>query len=145
MATNARVGIGSVLRRWNTDGTTGVWEEIVEVTNLDWDGSSREAIEVFKLNNADDYMNKLQGVLNANSVTATILYTQAEFLKLKADQETRGNQDYQLELPDGSALEWEGFITELPLSMGSGDAIQGDVVFEIDGKPDFVSSASASA
>lgn len=144
MSTNARVGIGCKLRRWNTDGTTGVWEEIVEVTNLDWDGPSRESIEVFKLNNSDDYVNKLQGVLNANSVTATILYTKDQFLTLKADMETRGNQNYQLELPDGAALEWEGFIAELPLSMGSGDAIQGDVSFEIDGKADFVSSASAS-
>lgn len=143
MSTEAKPGIGAVLNRWDDSTSTGVWEEIVEVTNLSWDGISRESIEVFKLGNSDDYVNKVQGVLNANTISATVLYTQAQFIQLKADIETRGGRDYQIVLPDGEGIEWTGFITELPLDIGSEDVMQGDVTFEIDGKADFVSTASS--
>lgn len=148
MSTNSKPGIGARLRRWATeaiDSTTGEWKEIVEVTAISWGGVSRNVIEVFKLNNEDDYVNKLQGVMNAGNVSLTVLYTREQFLDLKAEAETRGNNTYQLILPDGEALEWEGFISELPLDIGSDDVMQGEVVIEIDGRPDFVSSASSSA
>ena len=146
MATSAKPGIGAVLRRWATepiDSTTGIWKTIAEVTSLSWSGVSREVIETFVLNNADDYVNKLQGILNAGQISATINYTREQFFDLKQEAETRGNNQYQLELPDGEALEWDGFISELPLDpIGSDDVMQGEVTFEIDGKPDFVSSAT---
>ena len=143
MSTNAKPGIGVVLNRWDSTLSTPAWEEIVEVTALGWGGASRNVIETFKLSNADDYVNKLQGVLNSGSVTATINFTRAQFITLKADMETRGNQEYQIVFPDGEGLEFAGFVTELPLDLNSDDVMQGEVTFEIDGKADFVSSASA--
>lgn len=139
---NPYPGIGAVLRKWNT--TSGAWDEITNVTSLGWDGPSREVITYFPLNTSDEYMRKLQGVLDANTITATVLFTTDEFYRLKADLETRGNADYQIVLPNGEGIEWDGFVTELPLDIGSGDAMMGDVVFAIDGKADFLSSASAS-
>lgn len=139
MSTNAKPGIGAVLNR----DEASAWEEVVEVTSLGWGGASRNVIETFKLNNPDDYVNKLQGVLNAGSISATINYTQAQFVKLKADMETRGSLKYQVVLPDGEGLEWNGFISELPLDIGSDDVIQGEVTFEIDGDVSFLTTASA--
>lgn len=144
MSTDAKPGIGVKLNRWDDSLSTPEWEEIVEVTALSWGGASRNVIETFKLNNADDYVNKLQGVLNASSITATINFTQAGFIILKADLETRGNQEYQIVFPDGEGLEWAGFITELPLEFGSDAVMEGQITIEIDGKADFVSSASNS-
>lgn len=146
MSTEAKPGIGAVFRRWTTedlDSTTGVWKDLVEVTAISWAGISREVIETFRLNNPDDYVNKLQGIMNAGSITLTINYTREQYFDLKDEMETRGNQQYQLELPDGEALEFEGFLTELPLEVGADAAMQGDITIEIDGKPDFVSSAAA--
>jgi len=143
MATNAKVGFGTVLNRWDDTSSPGGWDEIVEVTNISWDGPSRESVEVFILNAADDYVSKLQGVLNANAITATVLFTQAQFIKLKADLETRGNRDYQIVMPDGEGIEWSGFMSELPLEIGSDDVMQGDVVFQVDGKADFLSVATS--
>lgn len=144
MATNAKVGIGTILNKWDDSLSTPAWVEIVEVTALGWGGSSRTVIEVFKLNNADDFVNKLQGILNAGSITATINFTKAGFILLKADHETRGNVEYQIVFPDGEGLEFAGFISELPLDFNSDDVMQGEITIEIDGKADFVSSASAS-
>ncbi len=142
MPTTAKTAIGAVLNRWNTEGTSGAWQEILEVTSLSWDGVQRNVIEVFQLNNSDRYVNKLQGILNSGTITATILYKRDQYITLKNDLETLGNRDYQIVLPDGEALEFSGFISELPLDMGSDDVMQGDVVFAIDGPVDFVSSAS---
>lgn len=143
MSTASKPGIGAILNRWDDTLSVGVWEEIVEVTNLSWDGPSRESIEVFKLNSSDEYVNKVQGILNANTISCTVLFTRAQFIQLKADIETRGNREYQIVLPDGEGIEWTGFITELPLDIGSEDVMQGDVTFETDGKVDFVSAASS--
>lgn len=144
MSTESRPGIGAKLKRWDTSGSSGVWDTIAEVFNIDWGGATREVLTAFKLNNSDDYVNKLQGTLNGNSVTASIYFTKNQFAQLKTDMETRGNINYQIELPNGEGVEWEGFITELPLAGISSDALMTDeIVIEIDGKPDFVSDWSS--
>lgn len=143
MSTLAKVGFGTVFNKWDTSTSVGTWTEIAEVTNISWEGASRETVEVYVLNASDDYVNKLQGVLNAGSVSLTILYTKAGFLALKTDLETRGDEEYQIVLPDGEALEFAGFVSELPLDISSDDVMQGDVVIQINGKADFVSAASS--
>lgn len=142
MATEARPGIGARLYRWNTIGTSGAWELIDEVTALSWDGISRNIIEVFKLNNSTDYVDKIQGVLNAGNISATVMFTKNGFDKLRDDAETRGNRDYQIRLPGGEGIEFEGFVAELPLDIGSDDVMQSEVSFAVSGKPDFLSSAT---
>lgn len=143
MSTLAKVGFGAVLNRWDDTSSPGSWDEILEVTGISWEGPTRESVEVYVLNASDDYVNKLQGVMNAGSVSATVLFTRDGFAKLKADLETRGDRDYQIVLPDGEGLEWSGFISELPLDIGSDDVMQGDVVFQCNGKVDFLSAATS--
>lgn len=141
MSTNAKPGIGAYFQRWDTVGTTGEWRTLGEVTNIAYSGASREVIRTFKLNNADDYVNKLQGIIDGGNVSLTMSFTRAEYVELKRDLETRGNRFYQIVFPDGEGLDFEGFVTEIPLDLGSTDVMQGDVVIEIDGKPDFVTAA----
>ncbi len=143
MSTNAKAGFGAILNRWDDSTSVGVWEEILEVVSISWEGATRESIEVYVLNASDDYVNKLQGVMNAGAVTATVLFTKNGFAQLKTDLETRGDRDYQIVLPDGEGLEWSGFISELPLDITSDDVMQGDVVFQINGKADFLSVATS--
>ena len=142
MATNAKPGIGSYVAYWNTVGA-GSWDTLAEVTHIGWSGSSRQTIETFVLNNADDYVNKLQGVLNGGDVTFTANYTRDQWILLKALEETRGDTEWQWVLPDGEALEWGGFITELPLEAGSDDVMTGEISIAVNGKPDIVSGATA--
>jgi hypothetical protein len=142
MATSGKPGIGVVINKWDTTGTSGVWTPISEITAISWEGANRETIEVYILASTDEYMNKIQGLMNAGSVSLSIVYTKAQFTILKTDLETRGNVDYQIVFPDGEALEFEGFVTELPLDFMSDDLMNGEVTIEIDGKADFVSSAS---
>lgn len=144
MPTNAKVGIDAKLNRWAVSGTTGAWEEIVEVTALGHDGMSANIIETKKLNDTDRYINKLKGFLNAGRITATINFTQDGYEKLKEDfeQTSPANIFYQIVLPDGQGLEWEGpGVAELPLNITGEAPMTMDVVFEIDGKPDFVTTA----
>lgn len=143
MSTLAKVGFGTVLNRWNDSSSVGVWDEILEVVSIGWEGPSRESVEVYVLNASDDYVNKLQGVINSGSITAGVLFTRSGFAQLKTDLETRGDRDYQIVLPDGEGLEWSGFISELPLDITSDDVMQGDVVFQINGKVDFLSTATS--
>jgi len=144
MSTVAKPGIGAVLSRWSQPGATsaGAWVVISEVTKIGWSGASRNVIETFKLDNTDEYVNKLQGILNAGTITATVNYSKAQFDEMKSDYELRGNRMYQIKLPDGEALEWDGFITEYPLDVSADDVMKGEVTWEIDGMIDFLSTAS---
>lgn len=137
-----RSGIGAVLNKW--DSVAGAWVEITYITGMSWDGPSRETIEYFALNQTDSYVSKLRGVINAGSMTVTLLYTSQEFNRMKTDLETDQDQSYQIVLPNGEGIEFDGFISELPLDIGSDDVMQGEMVIEINGKADFVSSASTS-
>lgn len=145
MATSAKTGIGAKLNRWAVTGTTGAWEEVVEVTALAHDGMSAEIIETKKLNDTDRYLNKLKGFLNAGEITATINFTQAGYETLKGDfeQTSPANIFYQIILPDGQGLEWEGpGVSELPLQIGADAPMSMDITFPVDGKPDFVTVAT---
>jgi len=132
------IGVGAKLYYWDTD--TSEYVEITEVDSLGWGGTSRNVVEVGGLNPTDFHVRKLQGLLNADAVTATIRYTFSQYLTLKDQEETRGNFYYLIELPDGAGLEWEGFISELPVNFSDSEVMQGDVVFQVDGKMDFISS-----
>jgi len=131
-------GVGAKLYYW--DATLSEYVPITEVDSLSWDGTSRNVVEVGGLNPTDLHVRKLQGLLNAGALTATIRYKFDQYLTLKTQEETRGNFYYLVELPDGAGLEWEGFISELPINFSDGEVMQGDVSFQIDGKMDFISS-----
>lgn len=131
-------GIGAKLKYWDSSA----YVEITDVNSLDWDGPSRNVIEVGGLNPTDEYVRKLQGLLNAGNITANIRYKYEQYALLLSQEETRGNKFYMVELPDGAALEWEGFVAELPLSLAEDSEMNGDVAFAVDGKADFLSATA---
>ncbi len=138
MSTLAQVALGTVLSYW--DGTS--WVEIAEVTSIDLNGPTREVIDVGKLNTTDEYMNKLQGMLNGGDVSVSINYVEAGYETLRTHMETRGNKMYQIALPNGEGLEFEGFLTELPMSITTTDAVTHDASIAIDGEADFLSTVT---
>ena len=140
MATDAIPGLHAQIYYWNGSSYT----EIAEVTNIGWDGPTREVIEIANLNTVDEYMNKIQGVLNANNITCSINYTGAQWATLIDHLETRGNKFYRITLPDGFGIEWEGFLSEVPLDIPSDAQMAGEVVFSIDGRADLLSSGESS-
>lgn len=142
MSSNARPGIGAVLKRWNTDGTTGAWQQVAEVTNADLGGISRAVIETFPLETADKYVAKKQGPLNSGQITCDINYLRDQFIQLKQDAEQSGTIQYQIVLPNGEGIEFDAFITQLPLEISSDAVMNSSVVFEVDGKIDWASTAT---
>lgn len=143
---NAKPGIGAYLKRFATesiDSTVGIWITLAEVTSISWTGPSREVIETFVLNNPSDYIDKLQGILNPGQMQFNLNYTREQYFNLKQELEIRGTHQYELVLPDGEALAFDGFISELGLDVESDDVMQGEATIEVVGKPDFISTASA--
>lgn len=136
-------GLGTKLKYWDSDGSK--YEPISNVNTIDWDGPSRNTVEVGGLNPQDEYVRKLQGVLNAGSISANIQYSFSQYDTLKTQEESRGNYHYLVELPDGAGLEWEGYIESLPISIAEDAVMNGDVSFAVDGKVDFVSAPATSS
>lgn len=139
MATGAIPGLHAKFLYY--DGASYV--EMGEITNIDWEGPTREAIEISNLNTEDEYVNRIQGVLNAGPVTLSMNYTFTGWAVIIDHIETRGKKFYRIQLPDGAGLEWEGFITEAPLGLPTDAQMAGDIVIVSDGRVDLISGGES--
>lgn len=141
MATQQVSGYGTVFGIWNGS----VFEELVEVTTISWTGPDRQVIEVALLNPDDENINKLQGLIDPGSLTVNWGYTEAGYQNLQEKLYFRGDQSFQIKLPDtagGGALEFDGFIKNIPLEFAPDATISGSIEITINGGVTFASVAS---
>lgn len=141
MASNAVAGVGTQFRRWNGSD----WVDIAEINSITGPGMSRDTIDVTSLDSTGGYREFITGFRNAGTVTLAMNFTRATYDDMKADFESDALQNYEIFLPDDEAtsLEFEGLVTELPLTIPADDKITADVTIQISGQV-IVNSGSGS-
>jgi len=134
--------VGTVFQRWS--GTA--WVTIAEVKSVTGPGMSRDVIEVTSLNSTDGYKEFIAGFRDAGTVGITTNYTRAGYDLFKADFEDDGLQNYQIVLSDADAtsIEFEGLVTEMPLTANVGDAITLEATIKVTSSPVIGSGGSES-
>ena len=72
-------------------------------------------------------------------------FTRATYDAMKDDFESNALQNYEIVLPDAesTSFEFEGLVTELPLTITGGDKITSEVVIKLSGKVE-INSGSGS-
>jgi predicted secreted protein len=137
-------GVGTLFRRWNA--TTGVWAEIAEINIVTGPTMSRDTIDVTTLGSTGGYREFIAGFRDGGTVVLSMNFTRAQFDTMKDDFESDTLVNYEVVLPDASTttLEFEGLVTELPLTVPPDDKITMDVTIKISGEVT-VNSGSASA
>jgi len=151
MASNAIAGVGTIFHRWDvtvdsSGGETGTWEKIAEITNISGPDKSRETIDVTSLDSTDGYREFIGSFRDAGSVSLSMNFTRATYETMNDDYESESRQYYEIVLPDGTSLEFEGLVTDLPLEVTTDDAISADATIKVSGKVHLNSgSGSASA
>ena len=128
----AVAGVGTQFRRW----TSGAWATISQINSITGPGMTRDVIDVTSLDSTGGYREFITGFRNAGTVTLTMNFTRAEYSIMKTDFESDTLQNYEIVLPDTdtTTLEFEGLVTELPLTIPPDDKITADVTIQISGQ-----------
>jgi len=137
---NAIAGVGTKFRRWS--GTA--WEDIAEITSITGPSMSRDTIDVTSLDSVGGYREFIAGFRDAGTVTLSMNFTRDTYDLMKGDFESDDLKNYEIILPDDeeTSLEFEGLVTELPLTIPTDDKVTADVTIKISGQV-VVNSGSA--
>lgn len=127
-------GKGTQFRRWNS--SVGQWEEIAEITSIGGVGGTRDTHDVTTLGSAGGYRRFIPGFRNGGTVTLAMLFTRDSYEIMKSDFESDIVQNYEIILPDEdvTSYEFEGLVTELPLTIPPDAPITVDVSILVSGE-----------
>lgn len=138
---NAVAGVGTRFRRWSGSA----WVDIAEINSITGPGMSRDTIDVTSLDSVGGYREFIAGFRNAGTVGLAMNFTRDTYDLMKADFEDDNLKNYEIVLSDreNTTLEFEGLVTELPLSIPADDKITADVTIQISGQVTVNSGASS--
>lgn len=143
MASNARSGVGTLFRRWNT--TLTEWENIAEIKSITGPNKTRATIDVTSLDSTGGFREFIASFRDAGTVALAMNYTRNTYEIMDADFDVETIQNYEIVLPDveNTTIEFTGLVTELGLAVTTGDAITADTTIKVSGKPVINSGASS--
>jgi predicted secreted protein len=141
MASTAVSGVGTKFQRWN--GTS--YASLAEVNSITGPSMTRAFIDVTSLDSTGGYREFITGFRDAGTISLKMNFTTASYAFMKEDFQQVEANAYQIVLSDPglSSLEFEGLVTELPLSIPTDDKITADVTIKITGEVIFVSGGSS--
>lgn len=144
MASNAAAGVGTRFRRWNGSS----FDDIAEVNSITGPGMTRDTIDVTSLDSIGGYREFITGFRNPGTVTLAMNFTVATFDLMHTDFESNTAVNYEILLPTEAgdySFEFEGLVTELPLTIPPDDKITADVTIQISGAVVVNTGAASSA
>lgn len=141
MSSKAISGVGTRFRRWNGSE----WEDIGEINSITGPGKSRDTIDVTSLSSTGGYREFIAGFRNPGTVVLAMNFTRDTYELMNTDFESDDLQNYEIVLPDDedTSLEFEGFVTELPLTIPLDDKITADITIQVSGRVTMNSGASS--
>ncbi len=140
MASKAIAGVGTKFKRWNGSA----WVDIAEINSITGPSMSRDTIDVTSLDSTGGYREFITGFRNAGTVVLAMNFTRATYETMLNDFEDNTIQNYQIVLPDeeNTGLDFEGLVSELPLTIPADDKVTADVTIQVTGKV-YVSSGGS--
>ncbi len=132
--TNAIAGKGAIFKRG--DGTSSEsFTAIAEVTNVTFDGITRDQIDVTNLDSVSGYREKIAGFRDPGTVTLDMNWTLDTFDDFLVDFESDDTVNYQLVMPDTGATTFNltGLATSLGMVTPTDDRISSSVTITLTG------------
>jgi predicted secreted protein len=142
MASTAIAGVGTRFQRWSGSA----WVAIAEINSITGPSMSRDTIDVTSLDSTGGYREFITGFRNAGTVVLAMNFTRDTYEQMKNDFESNTIQNYQIDLPDveNTSLDFEGLVTELPLTIPADDKVTADVTIQVTGRVYISSGGSTS-
>jgi len=128
---NAVSGVGTQFRRWNGSA----WANLAEINSITGPTMTRDFIDVTSLDSTGGYREFIAGFRDAGTISLSMNFTRATYDAFKADFEDPSSHFYEICLSDGelTTLEFEGLVTECPITIPTDDKITADVTIKISG------------
>ena len=141
MASTAVSGVGTKFQRWNGSA----YVSLAEVNSITGPSMTRAFIDVTSLDSTGGYREFITGFRDAGTISLKMNFTTASYAFIKEDFQKVAANAYKIVLSDPglSTLEFEGLVTELPLSIPTDDKISADCTIKITGEVIFVSGGSS--
>lgn len=138
-------GVGTQFRRWNS--VLGEWENIAQINSITGPGMTRDTIDTTSLDTTGGYRTFIAGFRNAGTIALAMNFTRDTYETMLTDFESDTVQNYEIILPDAdnTSLEFQGLVTELPLTVPPDDKVTADVTIQITGSVNMESGSGPSA
>jgi len=139
---NAVGGVGTLFRKYSSG-----WSNIAEVRSINGPTLSRETIEVTSLDSTGGYREYIPSFRDGGTVSLNMHFTRNGYEAMKTDYQSSSLVDYEIVLPDTeqSAIEFSGYVTNLPLNITYDDAITMDVEIKVTGEVTINSGSGSGA
>jgi predicted secreted protein len=121
-------GVGTVFQR---DGVA-----LAEVNSITGPTMTRDFIDVTSLDSTGGYREFIAGFRDAGTISLSMNFTATTYAIIKADFEDPLSHGYTIILGDTAStqFDFEGLVTECPLTIPTDDKITADVTIKITGK-----------
>lgn len=126
MPSDAFSGVGTVFSKGAVP--------IAEITTITGPGMSRATIDVTSLDSVDGYREFIGGFRDGGTVVLAMNFTKAGYVLIKGDFDSDVLASYNIELPDGTSIDFDGFVTDFPLSIPTDDKVSCDTTIKVSGK-----------
>jgi len=132
MASNAVSGVGTKFGRWNGSS----WDYLAEVNSITGPTMTRDFIDVTSLDSIGGYREFITGFRDAGTISLSMNFTRDSYDLMLKDFESPTANNYEIILPDDdvTSFEFEGLVTEVPLTIPTDDKITADVTIKITGQ-----------
>ena len=141
MASAAFAGVGASFNRWSGSA----WVAIAEVNSITGPGMKRSTIDVTSLDSLGGYREFITGFRDAGTISLAMNMTRDSLEFMLSDFESPTVQNYCIMLPDTeeTTLEFEGYVSEMPLSIKPDDKVTLDVTIQITGPVSVISGTGS--
>lgn len=140
----AVAGVGAIFHRWDGAHT---WVAIAEINNIGGPNLVRSTIDATSLDSTDGYREFISGLRDGGTVVLNMNFWRNTYALFKTDFESDSLGNYEIILPDdqNTTFEFEGLVTEIPLTVPPDEKITIDVTIKISGKVTLNSGARSSS
>jgi predicted secreted protein len=107
---------------------------------------TRDFIDTTALDTVGGYRTYIAGFRDAGQVTLNMNFTRDTYELMMTDFESADPQNYEIVIPDddNTTIEFEGYVTELPLSITPDEKITANVTIKVSGQPTLESGSGPS-
>lgn len=145
MATNAKIGHGSIFRIGTGDDSPDTWTVLAEITGITPPSVTRDVIDATHSASPDRWREHIPGLLDGGEVTVegNFVPGSAGDVLLIAAQTDEIVRAYQIEFPNGIIWEFRAFCTAYEPEAPFDDKMTFSATFKVSGKPQFVTDAES--
>ena len=129
---NAIAGVGTIFHKWVP--ASSAWVKVAEITNIAGPSMTRDTEDVTTLDSTNGYREFIASFRDGGTVVLSMNYTRTGYELMKDDFESNSLQNYEVVLPDvdKTSLEFEGLVTEFPLTIAP-EKISLETIIKISG------------